>query len=328
MHRSIARRPALAAIAVGAAGLPAVARGQARYPLRPVTLIVPFAAGGSTDVLARLIGGKLGELLGQEIVVQNLEGAGGTLGASAAARSEPDGYVLLMGTAATHAIGPAVYTSLPYDPVTSFAPISLLVSVPNVLLVHPDFPARSVAELIALLRANPGKYDYASAGIGTPGHLSAELFKSMAGVDMVHVPYKGSGPALVDLMGGYVPIMFDNLPTAIPLIGSGKLRALAVTTAERAPAMPELPTVGESGLPGYDTYSWNALFAPAGTPAAVIASLHDTAVAAVLAPKIRQTLEAKGASPVGSTPEQLAAHVQAELARWAPVVKASGIQVN
>ncbi|MGD9508168.1 MAG: Bug family tripartite tricarboxylate transporter substrate binding protein [Geminicoccaceae bacterium] len=298
------------------------------YPLRPVTLIVPFAPGGSTDVLARLIAGKMGEILGQEIVVQNVEGAGGTLGAAVAARGEPDGYVLLMGTPATHAIGPALYPSLPYDPVTGFAPVSLLVRVPNVLLVRPDLPVNSVAELIALLKASPGTYDYASAGNGTPGHLSAELFKTMAGVDMVHVPYKGSGPALVDLMGGYVSVMFDNLPPAIPLLPSGKLRALAVTTAERSPAVPDLPTVAESGLPGYETYSWNALFAPAGTPPAVIATLHDAAVAALADPEIRQRLESGGAISVGSTPDELAAHVQTELDKWAPVVDAAGVRIN
>jgi tripartite-type tricarboxylate transporter receptor subunit TctC len=322
------RRLVLATIALAAAGFPSAARGQVAYPLRPVTLIVPFAPGGSTDVVARLVAGKMGELLGQEIVVQNVEGAGGTLGAALAARSEPDGYVLLIGTPATHAIGPALYSRLAYDPITSFAPVSLLVRVPNVLLVRPDLPAHSVAELIALLKANAGSYDYASAGNGTPGHLSAELFKSMAGVDMVHVPYKGSGPALVDLMGGHVSVMFDNLPSAIPLLPSGKLRALAVTTADRSPAMPDLPTVTESGLPGYETYSWNALFAPAHTPPAVIAILQDAAAAALADPDVRQKLEAGGATIVGSNPEQLAAHVQAELAKWAPVVGAAAIQVN
>ena len=233
-----------------------------------------------------------------------------------------------MGTAATHAINPALYRSMPYDPVADFAPISLLVAVPNVLVVHPDFPAGDVAQLIALLKANPGKYSYASAGVGTPGHLSGELFKSMAGVDMVHVPYKGGGPALVDVMEGYVPMMFDNLPSSTEPIRAGKLRGLAVTTARRAASMPDLPTVAESGLPGYETYSWNALFAPAGTPPAVVARLNEAAVAALADPELKAKLEGLGATVVGSTPEQLAAHVRAELAKWAPVVAASGAQIE
>jgi tripartite-type tricarboxylate transporter receptor subunit TctC len=296
--------------------------------LRPVTLIVPFPAGGSTDLVARAVATKIGDILGQPLVIVNLEGSGGNVAAATAARAEPDGYTLLMGTAATHAINPALYRSMPYDPVADFAPISLLVAVPNVLVVHPDFPAGDVAQLIALLKANPGKYSYASAGVGTPGHLSGELFKSMAGVDMVHVPYKGGGPALVDVMEGYVPMMFDNLPSSTEPIRASKLRSLAVTTAQRAASMPDLPTVAESGLPGFETYSWNALFAPTGTPSAVIARLNEAAVAALADPELKAKLEGLGATVVGSTPEQLAAHVRAELAKWAPVVAASGAQIE
>ena len=322
------RRTLLAAFALGTLAATGTAAAQTAFPLRPVTLIVPFPAGGSTDLVARAVATKMGDILGQPMVIVNLEGSGGNVAAATAARAEPDGYTLLMGTAATHAINPALYRSMPYDPVADFAPISLLVAVPNVLVVHPDFPAGDVAQLIALLKANPGKYSYASAGVGTPGHLSGELFKSMAGVDMVHVPYKGGGPALVDVMEGYVPMMFDNLPSSTEPIRAGKLRGLAVTTAQRAASMPDLPTVAESGLPGYETYSWNALFAPAGTPPAVIARLNEAAVAALADPELKAKLEGLGATVVGSTPEQLAAHVRAELAKWAPVVAASGAQIE
>jgi tripartite-type tricarboxylate transporter receptor subunit TctC len=216
---------------------------------------------------------------------------------------------------------------MPYDAVKDFAPISLLAFIPNVLVVNNDFPAKSVAELIDLLKANPGKYSYASSGNGTPLHLSGELFKSMAGVDMVHVPYKGAGPALVDVMGGHVPIMFDNLPPSLEHIRAGNLRGLAVTTKERAPAIPELPTIAET-LPGYETYSWNAFFAPAGTPKPVIDRLNAAALAALADPEIAAKLKDLSTTVVGSTPEQLATHVQAELAKWAPVVKASGAQLD
>jgi tripartite-type tricarboxylate transporter receptor subunit TctC len=322
------RRTLLAAFALGALAATGTAAAQTAFPLRPVTLIVPFPAGGSTDLVARAVATKIGDILGQPLVIVNLEGSGGNVAAATAARAEPDGYTLLMGTAATHAINPALYRSMPYDPVADFAPISLLVAVPNVLVVHPDFPASDVAQLIALLKANPGKYSYASAGVGTPGNLSGELFKSMAGVDMAHVPYKGGGPALVDVMEGYVPMMFDNLPSSTELMRVGKLRGLAVTTAQRAASMPDLPTVAESGLPGYETYSWNALFAPTGTAPAVVARLNDAAVAALADPDLKAKLEGLGATVVGSTPEQLAAHVRAELAKWTPVVEASGAQIE
>ena len=317
------------AVAAGvclAAAWPADA--QADFPERPVTLIVPFPAGGSTDLVARVVAEKMSANLGQQIVVDNRGGAGGNVGSAAAAKAEADGYTILMGTVATHALNPALYKKMPYDPVKDFAPVSLLVVVPNVLVVNPDFPAHSVAELIALAKEKPGELSYASSGNGTPLHLSGELFKSMAGIDMVHVPYKGAGPALIDVMGGHVPIMFDNLPSSTEHIKAGKLRGLAVTTAERAPSMPDLPTVAESGLPGYETYTWNALFAPAGTPPEVIAKLNEAAVQAVADPQVQAKLKDVGASVVGSTPEQLAAHVQAELAKWAPVVKASGAQID
>jgi tripartite-type tricarboxylate transporter receptor subunit TctC len=328
--RSVLRRRAalgLGMLALLAAWSPAPATAQADYPTGPVTLVVPFPAGGSTDLVARLVAAGMSKNLGQQVVVENRGGAGGNIGAAAVTRAEPDGYTILMGTVATHALNPALYKKMPYDAVEDFAPISLLALIPNVLVVNPDFPARSVPELVDLLKAHPGEYSYASSGNGTPLHLSGELFKSMAGVDMVHVPYKGAGPALVDVIAGHVPIMFDNLPPSLEQIRAGKLRGLAVTTKERAPAIPELPTIAET-LPGYETYSWNALFAPAGTPGPIIQRLNEAARAAVNDPEIAAKLKDLSATPVGSTPEELAAHVQAELAKWAPVVEASGARLD
>lgn len=249
----------------------------ADFPDRAITMVVPFAAGGSTDVVARIVAQKMSEDLGQQVIVQNVAGAGGNLGAGNVARAEPDGYTILMGTVATHALNPLILKSTPYDPEKDFAPVSLLVVVPNVLVVNPELPAKTVPELIALLKAEPDKYSYASSGNGTPLHLSGELFKSMAGVSMQHIPYKGAGPALNDVIGNQVPIMFDNLPSSSSHIKAGTLRALAVTTAERAPSFPDVPTVAESGIPGYETYTWNALFAPAKTPSEVVMRLNASA---------------------------------------------------
>jgi tripartite-type tricarboxylate transporter receptor subunit TctC len=325
----LTRRIAIvAALALVGPALPDAALAQAAYPLRPINLIVPFPAGGSTDLVARVVAEKMSQDLGQQIVVDNRGGAGGNVGSAAAAKADPDGYTILMGTVATHALNPALYKNMPYDPVKDFAPVSLLVVVPNVLVVNPDFPARSVAELIALAKEKPGEYSYASSGNGTPLHLSGELFKSMAEIDMVHVPYKGAGPALIDVMGGHVPIMFDNLPSSTEHIKAGKLRGLAVTTSERATSMPDLPTVAESGLPGYETYTWNALFAPAGTPPELVTRINEAALKALSDPEVQAKLQGFGATVVGSTPDELAAHVQAELAKWAPVVKASGAQID
>ena len=323
----VTKRGLLGLTALALLGSVTMAAAQDAFPTRPVSLVIPFPAGGSTDLVGRIVAEKMSSLLGQQIVVDNRGGAGGNVGSAAVAKAEPDGYTILMGTVATHAINPALYKKMPYDPVADFAPISLLVVVPNVLVVNPDFPAQNVQELIALAKEKPGELSYASSGNGTPLHLSGELFKSMAGVDIVHVPYKGAGPALIDVMGGHVPIMFDNLPSSTEHIKAGKLRGLAVTTAERAPSMPDLPTIAESGLPGYETYTWNALFAPAGTPPEVIAKLNEAAVAAVKDPAVQAKLADVGASVVGSTPEELGEHVKAEMAKWAPVVKASGAQI-
>ncbi|HWL67157.1 MAG TPA: tripartite tricarboxylate transporter substrate binding protein [Geminicoccus sp.] len=277
--------------------------------------------------MARLLASEMAEHLGQQVVIENRGGAGGTIGSAAVARADPDGYTILMATIATHALNPALYKKLPYDPIKDFAPISLLALIPNVLVVHPSLAAENVQQLIDLLKDNPGRYHYASAGNGTPSHLSAELFKSMAGVDMIHVPYKGAGPALIDVMGGHVPIMFDNLPPTLEHIQAGTLRGLGVTTRERAPAVAELPTIAET-LSGYDTYSWNALFAPAGTPEPVIRRLHDAALAAMKVPGVAAKLKVLSVTPIGSTPEELAAHVQAELVKWTPIIEESELQLE
>ena len=265
---------ALSLLSATMLGAPAQAQD---YPDRTVTLVVPFPAGGSTDLVARVIAQKMSDMLGQQVIVQNVGGAGGNIGAAAVARAEPDGYTILMGTVATHALNPLISRRSPTTPVKDFAPVSLLVVVPNVLVVNPRTSRpRTSQELIDLLKAKPGKYSYASSGNGTPLHLSGELFKSMAGVDMAHVPYKGAGPALIDVMGGQVPIMFDNLPSSSAHIKAGTLRGLGVTTKERAPSIPDLPTIAET-LPGYETYTWNALFAPAGTPPEAIDRLNEAA---------------------------------------------------
>ena len=321
-----------AGLALGFGMLAAFASGAsaaaADFPDRAITMVVPFAAGGSTDVVARIVAQKMSEDLGQQVIVQNVAGAGGNLGAGNVARAEPDGYTILMGTVATHALNPLILKSTPYDPEKDFAPVSLLVVVPNVLVVNPELPAKTVPELIALLKAEPDKYSYASSSNGTPLHLSGELFKSMAGVSMQHIPYKGAGPALNDVIGNQVPIMFDNLPSSSSHIKAGTLRALAVTTAARAPSFPDVPTVAESGIPGYETYTWNALFAPAKTPNEVVMRLNASANKALKDPAVAERMKEFSATIVGSTPDELAAHVKAELAKWGPVVKGANIQME
>ncbi|GAB4066279.1 tripartite tricarboxylate transporter substrate binding protein [Ancylobacter sonchi] len=315
---------AASAAAFAFAAAPSLAQG---FPERPVTLVIPFPAGGSTDLVGRLVAERMSAELGQPVVVENKGGAGGNLGAAQVAKANPDGYTILMGTVATHALNPALYKKIPYDAEKSFAPISLLVVVPNVLVVNPEFPAKTVPELVELLKKDPDKYSYASSGNGTPLHLSGELFKSLAGVQMQHIPYQGAGPALNDVLANQVPIMFDNLPSSAGHIKSGKLRALGVTTAKRAPSFPDVPAIAET-IPGYETYTWNALFAPAGTPPEVVAKLNAAANKSLSDPKVQARLADFSATVIGSTPDELAAHVKAELAKWAPIVKASGAQID
>ncbi len=318
---SITRRILLAStLALGLAGTAA-----AEFPDRSITLVIPFAAGGSTDVVGRIVAERMSQELGQQVVVQNVGGAGGSLGAQQVAQAESDGYTILMGTVATHALNPLILKQQPYDPVADFAPVSLLVLVPNVLAVHPDVPAQTVQELIDLAKAEP--LAYASSGNGTPLHLSGELFKAMAGVQIDHIPYKGSGPALTDVLGNQVPIIFDNLPSASGHISSGKLRALGVTTAERAPSFPDVPAIAET-LPGYETYTWNALFAPAGTPPEAIEALNAAAKAAMADPAVAERMAEFSATIVASSPAELADHVEAEMAKWEPVVRDANVSMD
>jgi tripartite-type tricarboxylate transporter receptor subunit TctC len=319
-----ARLAGAAAIALAAFASPASA---ADYPTRPITLVVPFAPGGSTDLVARIVAQKMSEILGQQVVVDNRGGAGGSLGAGVVAKADPDGYTILMATVATHALNPALYKKITYNAETDFTPITLLVNVPNVLTVNPKFEAKSVAELIEMAKKDPGKYAYASSGNGSPLHLSGVLFNKLAGVELTHIPYKGSGPALVDVIAGQVPIQFDNLPSSIEHIKAGRLRALGVTTAQRVPNLPDVPAIGEA-LPGYETYSWNALFGPKGMSPEIVKKLNEAGVQALKDPVVKQKLTDATAVIVGSTPEELAEHVKKELAKWTPIVKESGATID
>lgn len=314
---------------VAGLGLFATATSQAQtYPTRAITLIVPFPAGGTTDILGRFVGQALSAAWNQPVVVENRGGAGGNIGAAAVAKAAPDGYTLLVGTVGTHAINASLYAKMPYDTLKDFAPVTQIASVPNMLVVTPSLPVGSVTELIAYAKANPGKLNMASSGNGTSIHLSGELFKVMTGVDMVHVPYKGSAPALNDLMGGQVQLMFDNMPSALPQVKGGTLKALAVTTATRSPAMPDLPTVAEAGVHGFEASSWFGVFAPAGTPKEVVAKLQTEIARILKSPEMTERLAQQGAVAVGNTPEEFGAYVQSELVKWAGVVKASGARVD
>ena len=314
-------------VALMLAAFASTANAQA-WPAKPIKWIVPFAPGGTTDILARTIGEKLARALGQPVIIENKPGAGGGVGAEFTAKAPPDGYTIMGGTISTHAINASLYKSLPYDPVKDFVPITLIVRLPNMLVVNPDVPAKNVAELIALLKANPAKYTFASSGNGTSQHLSGELFKAMAGVEMQHIPYKGSPPALQDVVSGQVTMTFDNITTAWPLAKAGKLRALAVTTAKRASIAPDVPTLAESGLPGYEVGSWQGVFAPAGTPPEIVKRLNAEIVKIINLPDVKEKLLGLGAEPVGNTPEEFAVLVKAEIVKWADVVKKSGASID
>jgi len=305
-----------------------IANAQPAYPTRPIRLVVPFPPGGTTDILARSVAQKLTEAWGQPVVVDNRPGAAGNIGAELVAKSAPDGYTLLMGTVGTHAINASLYAKMPYDHVKDFAPVILVAGVPNVLVVNPAVPANSVQELIAYGKAHPGKLNFASSGSGTSIHLAGELFKVSTGVNMTHIPYKGSAPALQDLVGGQVQLMFDNLPSALPQIKAGKLRALAVTSTTRAAALPNVPTVAESGLPGFEASSWFGILAPAGTPPAIVAKINAEVGKWVSSPEAKEKLLSQGANAIGGTPEDFAKHIQTETAKWAKVVKDSGAKVD
>ena len=306
-----------------AAALPAF--GQSSWPAKPVRIVVPYPPGGPVDVSARLLAPKLQESLGQPFLVENKPGAGGNIGADFVAKSAPDGYTLGMGAIATHAINPALMANVPYDPIRDFRHLALVVQVPNVLVVNPELPARSVKELIALAKAQPGKLDFASGSTGSTGHLAGELFKQMTGTYMVHIPYKGAPPAVADLLAGRVHLMFDNLASALPNVRAGKLRALAVTTLRRSSALPDLPTLDESGLKGFDMTTWWGLMGPAKLPPDVVQRLSVEILKAMDSADVRERLRAMGmeGSPV-RTPEQFTAFVEAEAKLYARLVKVSG----
>jgi tripartite-type tricarboxylate transporter receptor subunit TctC len=307
---------------------PASAADAQSWPAKPVRMVIPFPAGGTTDILGRVAAQKLSEALGQQVIPDNRPGASGNIGTEQVARAAPDGYTLLTAPGSTLTIHPSLYPKLGFDPLKDFAPITILAGVPNLLVVHPSLPARNVKELIALAKSKPDQLNYASTGAGQSTHLSMELFKSMAGVKIVHVPYKGSAPAVTDLLGGHVPMMFDNMPSALPHVKAGKLRALGVSTSKRSATAPDVPTVAESGLPGFDVTVWFAVLAPAATPRDITDRLHRTLVKALQAGDVRERLASQGAEAVGNTPEQFTAQMKTDLAKWAKVVKDANIRLD
>ena len=333
LSRHFTRRPVLGMAAAILLSTTSAAWAQTAWPNKPVKIVVPFAPGGTTDILARAIAPDLSKAFGQQFVIENKGGAGGNLGAEQVAKSAGDGYTLLMGTVGTHGINRALYSKLPYDPFKDFAPITLVAGVPNVMVVNAEKAAankiNNVNDFIKYAKANPGKLNMASSGNGTSIHLAGELFKSMTGVSMTHIPYTGSAPALLGLVSGQVDVMFDNLPSAMALIKSGKLKAFAVTSAQRSAAMPELPTLEDAGqLKGFEASSWFGLLAPAGTPPEVLSRLQQETAKALNSPDIKEKLQAQGAIPSGNTPQQFAALIDAEIKKWAAVVKASGARVD
>ena len=332
MQHSLSRRQVVWSLA--ALGAAPWARAQV-WPTKPVRIVVPFAAAGTTDIIARALAPELQRAFGHPFVVDNKPGAGGNTGAAEVAKSPPDGYTLLMGTVGTHAINPALYPKMPYDHIKDFAPITLCAGVPNVLVLNPGtaqkYQIASVSDLIRAAKANPGKLNVASSGNGTSIHLSAELFKSMTGTYMVHLPYRGSGPALIDLLGGSADLMFDNLPSSLPHIKAGKLRALAVTSAVRSSVLPDLATIAEAGGPalkGFEASSWFGLLAPAGTPPEVINRVQQEVAKSLASAAVKERLVSQGAIPSGNTPAEFARHIDAETRKWAQVVKVSGAKVD
>jgi tripartite-type tricarboxylate transporter receptor subunit TctC len=297
------------------------------YPTRPIRYVVPQAPGGSSDTLARTLVQRLGEKLGQQVVVDNRPGATGIVGAEIAVRAAPDGHTLLQ-VATSHATNPAMQAKLPYDTLRDFVPIMLLSQQPNLWLVHPSLPVKSIRELVAYARSKAGQVNYASSGTGGSQHLAGELLKSMTGADMVHVPYKGSPPALIDLLAGRVPVMSSTMPPALPHIRSGRVRAIAVTSAQRSPALPDVPTVVESGVPGYEAIAWQGLVAPARTPANVVSRVNGELVRILGQSDVRTKLQELGFETMASTPEQFAAYIRSEIAKWTKVIKAAGIAAN
>ena len=317
----------LPALLLALAAIPAAAQSPAAYPTRAVRVVVPFPPGGGTDIISRTVAQRLHESWGQGVVVDNRPGANGIIGTDLVAKAKPDGYTLGV-VIANHAINPSLYPKLPYDTQRDFTPVTLMAQYPYIITVHPSVPAKNVRELIALAKARPGQLSYASSGNGSGPHLGMELFKSMAKIDIVHVPYKGASPANTELLAGQEQVMFNNFLAAMPFITSKRLRVLAVTTLQRSKAMPELPTVAESGLPGFDVKSYYALLAPAGTPAAIVNKVQSDVAAALRVPAVNDRLTSEGAEPVGSTPAELGALLQAEIAKWAKVVKKAKVSAE
>ncbi|MBO9515572.1 MAG: tripartite tricarboxylate transporter substrate binding protein [Variovorax sp.] len=330
------RRTALTLTALSALALAASpAAAEANWPTKTVRIVVPFAPGGTTDILARAVAPELSKAFGQQFIVDNRAGAGGNVGAEIVAKAPNDGYTLLMGTVGTHGINRALYPKLPYDPIKDFAPITLVAAVPNVMEMNVDkaraLNINSVSDFVKYAKANPGKLNMASSGSGTSIHLAGELFKSMTGSYMTHIPYRGSGPALLDLVGGNADVMFDNLPSSMQQIKAGKLKALAVTSAKRSPALPDVPTVEEAGGPllkGYEASSWFGLLAPAGTSPEIIQRIQHEVAKSLSTPAIKEKMEAQGAIPSGNTPAEFARLIESEHEKWAKVVKASGAKVD
>ena len=324
----ISRRTVLQGAAALACGCAMAAASAQGYPTRPITIIVPFSAGGTTDILARIVGQGLTTELGQSVIVDNKPGAGGNIGASLAAKAQPDGYTLFMGTVGTHAINQALYKKMPFDPVKDFAPLTRVATVPNLLVAHPSQPFKTVKEVIAYAKAHPGDVTYGSPGSGSSPHVSGALFQSLTGAQITHVPYKGSAPAMSDLLGGQIAVMFDNMPSAIQHVRSGKLRPIAVTTAKRSPELPDVPTIAEAGVPGYEATSWFGMFAPAATPKPVLDKLHAALVKVLGQPEVKKKIAEQGGDPVAETPAQFAAFIKAESAKWGKVVKESGASAD
>ncbi len=314
-----------------AASLPAsfvVSAAESAYPSRPVRIIAPFPPGSGVDIIARTVGQALSVAWKHPVVVDNRAGAGGTVGSDIVAKANPDGHTLLLGNVSTLAITPHLYRNLPYDPLRDFAPITLITTSTNVLVIHPSVPARSIKEFVVLAKANPRGFSYGSTGSGTTPHLAGEMFKTMAGVEMVHVPYKGSAPALADLLGGQVQVMFGTLATSTPLIRSGKLRALGVTSLKRADVLPDVPSINEALLPGFEVMIWQAMVAPSRTPKSVVARLNADIVKSLHTPEMRLRLTSQGLEAVGNSPEEFSEYIRAEYTKWGKVVKASGATLD
>jgi tripartite-type tricarboxylate transporter receptor subunit TctC len=309
------------------AALPAIAADAQSYPSKPIRIIVPFPPGGISDVMSRVFGQKFTDAWNQPVIVENRAGAGGNIGTEIVAKSPPDGYTLVMGSIGTHAVNVSLFSKLPYDPVRDFAPVALVIEADGLLVLHPSVPVKTVKDLIALARARPGQLVYASAGNGTAAHLAGELFKSMAKIDLVHIPYKGNVPAISDLVGGQTSMLFATLPTVLPLAKAGKLHALAVTGAQRNPTVPDVPTMADT-LPGFEVTNWIALFAPAGTPGDIVAKLNAEIMRIMRLPDVQSRLVNEGAKFTPNTPSEFAAFVKAEITKWGKVIKDSGARVD